>query len=100
MRREKCRHVVVEEGEPRGAEPERIGREIELPAHDGGLELGGAIASVAEAVQDAVEIRKKIDVGARVRRDVLAQPEMTRFAAEVAFPQELERAPFPVKIIG
>jgi len=66
VRREELRHVVVEEGEARGSEPESVRGEIELAADDGRFELRGAIAAIAEAGADAIEVAEQVEVDRRI----------------------------------
>ena len=43
-------YVVIVESEARGSEVLRVGGQIQFPAYDAGLKLGGTIATVAEAL--------------------------------------------------
>src|SRR5579883_3204988 len=88
--REERRHLVVEEGEARGAEPERVGREVDAAAGDGGLELGRAVAAVAEAAEHLVEVDEPEEIDGGIGREVLVEAEMAGRAAEVARAQPLE----------
>src|SRR5689334_16748168 len=97
MRREEFRHIVVEEREPRGAEPLRVRREINLSAHNSCLELRGAVTPIAEARQSSIEVRQKINIHAAIRRDILIEPEITRLAAEIALFQRFQRALMALK---
>ena len=60
MGREEFRDLVVEEGEPGGAEALGVGGQIKFSAHDAGVELGGAIAAVTEAFQGAIRGRCRL----------------------------------------
>src|SRR3972149_3507016 len=65
---EELGHVVVEEGQAGGPEPLGVGRQVHLAAQDGGLELGRAIAAVAEARQHGVEVAQEVHVHGGNRR--------------------------------
>src|SRR4029077_19199237 len=56
MRREKRRHVVVEERESGRADAERVGGEIRLAGLDRGLDLRHPVAAVAEALEHRPEV--------------------------------------------
>ena len=68
-----------------------VGRQIKFAAADAGFELRGAIAAVAETVQDSIEVRQEIYVDAAIRWNVLAQAEITRLTAKLAFLEQLQR---------
>src|SRR5256885_6397824 len=76
--------LVVEEGEPGGAESERVGREIELAAEDAGFELHGAIAAIAKTVQNGTQVREEKDVHGGVGGQVLLQSKVTSIGAEIS----------------
>src|SRR5262249_50326834 len=89
MRGEERRHVVIEEREARGADALGVGGEVEPAADDPGLERGRPVAPIAVARERAVEVAEQDHIRARIRRDVLAEAQVARLAAEVAPLEEL-----------
>src|SRR2546429_6586149 len=84
MRGEEAGDLVVEEGEPGGAESERVGCQIELAAEDAGFELHGAIAAIAKTLQDGTQVREEKDVHGGVSGQLLLQPKVTSIGAEIS----------------
>src|SRR5437879_9754293 len=100
MRGEERRHVVVEEGEARGAEARGVGGEVELAADDAGFERGRAVAAVPVAREDGGEVGEEEHVDARVRGNVLAEAQVSGVSPEVALLQELEGSPLAMEDVG
>ena len=50
----------------------RIGAQIHFSSHDGGFELRGAVAAVAETFESTIEIRQEVNVDTRVGGNFLA----------------------------
>ena len=90
VRREKLDHLVVVEGEAGGAEALGVGGEIEPPADEARLEVGRAIAPVAERAEKACEIREEEDGGARRPAERLTEAEEGGIGSHVARPDQLE----------
>ena len=58
--------------------------------------MGGAVAAVAEALKDRVQVGEEVNIDGGIAAQVLAQRKLAGLAAEVACPQQLERLPLPV----
>src|SRR5438034_9722080 len=84
MRGEEAGDLVVEEGEPGGAESERGGCQIALAAEDAGFELRGAIAGIANTLQDGTQVGEEPDVHRSVRGPLLRQAKVTSIGAEIS----------------
>ena len=85
MRREKVCHFVVVEGQSRGAEPLGVGRQVDPSRRDAGVELGGAVAPVAQARQDGVQVGKEKDIEAGIGGKRLVKPQVARLPPEIPF---------------
>src|SRR5207249_8253300 len=68
VRREELDDVTVVEGEPRGAKALRVGGEVSAAAGNAGLEVGEAVAAVAEHGEDTRERREEVDHRSEERR--------------------------------
>jgi hypothetical protein len=90
VRGEEVGDVVVEEGQSRGAETERVGGEIDAAAGDRGVELRGAIGAVAEALEERLQISEHVEVHRCIGAQFLAQIEKARLAPELASGQKLK----------
>src|SRR5918999_3300525 len=97
VRREERRYLVVIEGESGGAESLGVRGQVQLPADDAGFELGGAVAAVAETLQDTWEISQTVDVYAGVGGELLAEPEVASLPPEVPLLQQLEGLAVPME---
>src|SRR5712692_1407136 len=100
VRREEADHVVVKESEAGSAEALGVGGEIELTAENAGFELHGAIAAIAEALQDGAQVREEKDGHGSVGGQLLLQSEVTGVGAEISLLQALEQAPAAVEDVG
>src|SRR5258708_29144878 len=98
--REEAGDVIVEEGEAGGAEALRVASEIQLSAEDAGLELAGAIAAIAEALQDGAQVREEKDVHGGVGGQLLLQSEVTGIGAEISLLQTFEHTTAAVEDVG
>src|SRR6266581_1224894 len=56
-----------------------------------GLQLGGAIATVAEAAQRSSQIRQEKHIDTRIRWDFLHEAEIARVTAKGTAPEQLQR---------
>src|SRR4029077_6275753 len=97
MGRKEASDVVVEERETRGAEPLGVGREIKLAAEDAGFELHGAIAAVAEALQNGTQVGEEKDGHSGVGGQLLLQAEVTGIGAKVHLLQAFEQTSAAMK---
>ena len=68
----------------RPAEALRISAKINSSAHDSGLELGSAVAAIAEILENAMHIRHKVNVHATIRRNLLTEAEVSGVPAKIA----------------
>src|SRR5260370_21242742 len=84
VRREERRHIVVVEGESGGAESLGVRGQVQLPADDAGFERGGAVASVAETLQDTGQISQPVDVHAGVGGELRFDPERPPLPPELS----------------
>src|SRR5258706_13695192 len=92
MGRKEAGDVVVEKGEARGTETLGVRREIELAAENAGFELHGAIAAVAEALQNGAQVGEEKDVHGGVGGQLLVQAEVAGIGAGNFLVQGLENA--------
>src|SRR5260370_24340191 len=97
---EEAGDVVVEEGEAAGAEALGVSREIELAAQDAGFKLHGAIAAIAEALQDGAQVCEEKDVHGSVGGQLLLQSEVAGIGAEISLLQALKQAATAVEHVG
>src|SRR5712692_7504129 len=97
---EEARDVVVEEGKAGGSETLGVGSQVELAAKNAGFELHGAIAAIAEALEDGAQVREEKDGYGRVGGQFLPQAEVTGIGAEISLLQALEHATVAVEDVG
>ena len=90
MGREEGGHVIVEEGQSRGAEPLGVGRQVEAASLDAGLHPGDTVAAVAVAPEHRIEVGHEVDVDAGVGGDLLPQSEKAGILPELPFLQQLQ----------
>ena len=83
MRREEAHHIVIVKGQSRAAEFLGIRRKIKLPANNSCFQLSRPISAVAVALQNPFEIGEKENVGCGICRDLLFEPEVSSFLAEL-----------------
>ncbi len=98
--REEAGNVVVEESQAGGAETLGVGREIQLAAEDAGFELHGAVAAIAEALQNGAQVREEKNVHGGVGGQFLSQAEVTGIGAEISFFQTLKQTTAAVEDVG
>src|SRR5216684_2507846 len=98
--REEARDVIVEESEAGGAEALGVGREIQLASEDAGFELHGAIAAIAEALQNGAQVREEKNVHGGVGGQFLLQSEVAGIGAEISLLQTFEHATAAVEDVG
>src|SRR6266403_538514 len=98
--REEAGDVVVEESEAGGAESLRVGREIKLSPEDARFELHGAIAAVAEALQNGTQVGEEKDGHSGVGGQLLLQAEVTGIGAKVSLLQAFEQTTVAMKDVG
>src|SRR6185369_7808556 len=92
VRTEEANDLVVVEGEPGGAEAERVGRQVHLASKNSRFELRGAITAIAEAAEQAFEIGEKEDRHGRIAGEPLLEREERGTVAEVAEVEDLQTA--------
>src|SRR6266568_3528284 len=97
VRTKETHNLVIVKGQAGGSQAQRVRCEVHLPAQDSRLELGGAIAPIAEAAEPPFQIGEKENHGGRIARELLVQGQMRRLSAEIAEFQHIESAPGDVK---
>ena len=76
MRREELRDVVIEECQARGAQSERICGEVQPSADNPGFQLGGAISTISQSLENGVQVGQEKHVGRGIARKVLLQAQI------------------------
>src|SRR5438552_6291832 len=71
VRGEEVGDVVVEERQAGGAEMQGVGGEVESAAQDPGFELRGAVAPIAEGLENGAKIGEEKHVGGGIAGEVL-----------------------------
>jgi len=84
VRQEKARDVVIEKGEAGGAEPLRVGCEVQLAAQDARFQLHGAIAAIAEPLQNGAQIGQEKNVNGGIGGQILSQAEVPGIGTEIS----------------
>src|SRR6266567_7336246 len=92
VRTKETHNLVIVKGQAGGSQAQRVRCEVHLPAQDSRLELGGAIAPIAEAAEPALQIGEKENRRGRVARELLVQGQVRSLSAEIAEFEDLERA--------
>src|SRR6266704_2593691 len=82
--REEAYHVVVEKSEAGRAEALGVSAEVQLSAKNARLKLRGAIAAIAEALQNGAQVREEKNVHGRVGGQLLPQSEVPGIGAEIS----------------
>src|SRR5260370_1119852 len=90
MGREKADDVIIKKSEASGAEALRVGSKIKLAAEDAGFKLHGAIATIAETLQNGAQVSQKKNVNRGVRGQILSQAKVTCLCAEIFLLQALK----------
>ncbi len=98
--REEAGNVVVEESQAGGAEALGVGCEIQLAAENAGFELRGAIAAIAEALQNGAQVREEKDGYGGIGGQLLSQAEVTGIGTEISFFQTLKQPTATVEDVG
>src|SRR5437879_13335074 len=76
VRGKEVNYIVVEEGQPGGAQVLSIRSQVDPAADDACLQLDGPIAAVPVSLQNAFQIGEKEDVHAGVRREIMVQARL------------------------
>ena len=92
MRRKELGHIIIEKSQARCAQAKRIRRKVELAAHDTRFELRGPITSIAESIENAFQIRQEKNVDAAIRRNLLAESQISGIATKIPLFEEFQRA--------
>ena len=99
VRREEADHIVVVEGEAAGPEVLGVGSEIEFAPENASFELGRPISAISVALENLLQICQKEYVDRGVGRNLLFEPKIPCFVAEIPGLQEFQSLLLPsVKI--
>jgi hypothetical protein len=89
------RDLVVQEGEPGGANAERERRQLQPLGGDAALQLGGPVAACAQGLQDGLQLGAVKDGGGRIAAEVLPQAQRAGAAPFRPGAEQLELALAP-----
>ncbi len=91
MWREGIDHRLIEEGQSRGPNPERIRGKVELAGHQRATELCQPVAASAEGRQRRIEIGQKVDVHRRIAAQILLPRQKVRLRSRLFLAHQAQR---------
>src|SRR5215472_612076 len=84
MRRKETDHIVVVERQPAAAQLLRVGSKVKFSAENPGLELHRPVSPVSVALKNLLQVGEEEHIHRSVSRNVLLQPEISSFVAELS----------------
>src|SRR4051794_9043815 len=90
VRREEAGYLVVEEGQACSAETQRVRGQIHAARGQAGVELGRAVATVPQPLEDRGQVSHEVHVYRRIARELLGQREVARLASEATRADQLK----------